>query len=497
MMMRDYPKLKRILPAVAATVLLLFYFGALVRDFSSVAGGSDNSGYLNTMKLIRRGEILFTPPTPAPIETGSNALQPLGFVPGPAEGTLAPYYSPGLPILLAASSLLTPGDDGAFLVVPLLSTLSLLLIGLIAIEIGLSKGYAFAAAAALGLFPSWVMHSIQVMSDVPGTFWALAAAYAALRSERSPAAAFICGLAFAIGIITRPTNGLLLLPLVWIFPLRLRPLSYFIAGGIAPGLFLAGWNAVAYGNPFSTGYAETSLLNDLSVTGFLDRFQHYVQWLTRPATPLLAAGWLALPFLGSVRPRLKGFLLTWFAVWLLFYCFYRHYDAWWYTRFLLPALPALIIGAMATAHELLEELRPRSARLATALAVLLVSSVLLTQIDWISELHARDFAKVDRPYAESIAVARARLPHDTPLLSMQTSGAITYYTGLTPVRWDLLSPDEITRIAESVAAGNHWYALLFDFEIEDAQQRIPLQWRRIDQIRHISLWVLEPASEPI
>ena len=45
----------------------------------------------------------------------------------------------------------------------------------------------------------------------------------------------------------------------------------------------------------------------------------------------------------AVFPMLGAFVL---AVWVL-YCFYLHFDEWWYLRFLLPVWPLLMAGTGA------------------------------------------------------------------------------------------------------------------------------------------------------
>src|SRR5207244_11367746 len=44
-------------------------------------------------------------------------------------------------------------------------------------------------------------------------------------------------------------------------------------------------------------------------------------------------------------------LITWFGAFRLFYSCYEHYGDWWYTRFLLPGIPAIILGALVTARD--------------------------------------------------------------------------------------------------------------------------------------------------
>ena len=83
------------------------------------------------------------------------------------------------------------------------------------------------------------------------------------------------------------------------------------------------------------------------------RLQHYLCWLGALRTPLIPLAWLGLPFNRHVSARHRLMLTVWFLPLFVFYCTYRPYDAWWYTRFLLPAAGALILAALLITRDLL------------------------------------------------------------------------------------------------------------------------------------------------
>ena len=66
------------------------------------AGGSDSSAYLNQARLLASGRLLAEPRLPE-LPSGPHGPlvgSPLGFRPAP-NGSLAPTYPPGYPLLLA------------------------------------------------------------------------------------------------------------------------------------------------------------------------------------------------------------------------------------------------------------------------------------------------------------------------------------------------------------------------------------------------------------
>ena len=78
---------------------------------------------------------------------------------------------------------------------------------------------------------------------------------------------------------------------------------------------------------------------------------------------------------------------------------------------------------------------------------------------------------------------------------MDLSGALRYYTTLTPVRWDALGREEFLPLrARTEAAGARWFALLRRYEIPDATPRLPGRWTHLGDVADASLWRLEPLE---
>jgi hypothetical protein len=310
--------------AAAGAVLGLIaaaYAVLIFRNVSYAAGGPDESGYMNEARMLRAGraELAVFPLRTMRLDRSFiDVFNPLGFVPT-ARGTIVPAYPPGYPIHLMLASFLGGWERAPFYVAPLAAIGAILLMFGVARELGLPFGHAVGAAAILAVFPTFAEQSLQVMSDVPATFWALMTIWLALR--RNPVAA---GMAFGVAVWVRPTNLLLFVPLAIILG---RHIVRAIAGALPFGVLLLIFNATLYGNPFRTGYG--SVTENLSFSAPCLATQ--TLWLAKLLTPLVLPGGLLVSFDRRVELRQRILLPAWFAVFLLFYALWAVCDAWWCT----------------------------------------------------------------------------------------------------------------------------------------------------------------------
>ena len=185
-------------------------------------------------------------------------------------------------------------------------------------------------------------------------------------------------------------------------------------------------------------------------------------------------------------------LLSWFGVYLLFHSFYAVYGTWWYTRFLLPGIPALILAFLLVVRE---------AELRWSLRPAIIGLVLVSVIGWAWLRTDRlGVLRADEGQAiipRSCAWAAARMPEKAAVLSGEMSGALRYYTGRQPVRWDWMTPETFPTLRAMVeGAGYRWYALLIKHEVRQAQPRVPGHWVFDGEMGPISLWRLEPPAVP-
>lgn len=475
------------------------YGGLLIWKTSFAVGGSDSSGYLNTAKRIVEGRVV------QPIEAldrlelpdrFDRVFMPLAHEPGPRPRTMVPFYPPGYPLHLAAAGILGGWQYAPFFVSPLAALLLVLATYFLARELGLSRPFAFLAAAVLAACAVLLFQAVQAMSDVVAAVWATAAVLFALRSRKREAWAAAAGAAFGVAVLVRPTNAILAVPILLALAWRPKALAFFAAAGAPFAVFEARWNISLYGGPFRTGYS--GILGDLAWRNFVERFTHYARTLARMFSPLVPLGWLGVAGDRRVPPRDRAMVFLWFAGYFLLYCFWGPYETWWYTRFLLPAFPALVIGAVLVARDLLR-LMPeiakgplRSPRLALALTTVLLLVVSDAERRGIKKWKPLGIADGEKTYPLAMDLARKLLPERSLVVSHQFSGALRYYTDFQPVRWDWLTPGDFPIVrTQAEAKGYRLFALGVPWEQVDMFKNAPGTWKLIGTVRDVKLWELE------
>jgi hypothetical protein len=155
----------------------------------------------------------------------------------------------------------------------------------------------------------------------------------------------------------------------------------------------------------------------------------------------------------------------------------------------------MILGSFVVARDLLVLPRnPRRARLAAALAALLLAAVLFVEIRYIDRNRVHKFYKGDEIYPRACKMARRRLQGNAIVVSMQMSGALHYYTPITYAMWNWLPPERFAELRVSTESRGHkWYALLAPFEVPEVSKNLPGDWQAIDRTGDVVLWELSPA----
>lgn len=483
----------RPLVALALLVALAAYGAVMFPRLGAVAGGSDSSGYLNNARLLaqRRVTVPARPVAGAePLSVG--AREPLGFHPSTDDTALTPTYPTGFPLLILAATTFTNWTAAPNVVAGAHLLAGLLLTYLLARACGLRRPWAALAFLLLAASPLFPFIGLQAMSDVPALVWTAAAVLAALHARRHAAWAVAAGFAFGLAALIRPTNALALVPLAFALGVAWRRWLGFGLGGVPAAAFFAAYNHAAYGSMLTTGYGNPG--TDFSRHFFIPTLGHYVVWLPALLTPVVLAA-LALPFMRSVAPApVRGLLLGWIAAFLGFFACYRFTsETWWYLRFLLPAFPALIVGALLVLQTIAPRVRPRRwPALAWTLAAV---AIVVYGAGWMRSLRALKSGHDESAYVEVSSWAKSHLPPDAVIACMQNSGALFYYTDFALIRWDWLKPDDFRAIAAANAAAPHpVYAFLQAFEVTPAfHHHLPGRWDRVDQVRSVTVWKLRPA----
>lgn len=454
--------------------LVAAYGGLLAATASPHASGSDQSGYLNCARLLAEGRrfapLRSIPGTPAG-KVRPWLLTPLGFAPAPLPGYALPTYPPGFPLHLVIASRLVGWPAAGAAVQACAGAALLLLVCLLGRELGLPPAAAVAAAALLAAFPVTVHFFTWMMSDGLAATWCCAAVLGALRARRRPAWAAAGGLALSVAVAVRPSDLLLLLALAVALPRRGAAWLAFAAGA-APGALLLGmYNLDVYGGALASGYRGAAAL--FSAAYFEPRIVHFAHWLVRFLTVPVAALWLVGVAAAVRGDRRQLLLLVWFAPIVVFYAFYYHsIEAWWYLRFILPAVPAFVLAAVAAGHDLAvraaNRFPGRPARAAVALiALLVVAYGVRNGVAWTRGLHVLRIASDTAVYPNVVRWLEERTPPGSPVVAMQFSGALFFSSERPLLRWDTGDPTHLGRVvARSLRAGVRPHALLFDFEVE-------------------------------
>jgi hypothetical protein len=476
---------------------ILLGYGVFVAAIGSgAAAGSDSSGYLNSARLLAAGR-LTTPVRRVPgMPTASVAardLSPLGFRLSPRSGELVPTYPVGFPLHLMIASRVAGWDAAGIAVNTVAAVASLLLLYLVARRLGLPAGWAVACVVLFAFFPVTVGSFTWVMSDGLATAWSLAAIYCALRAQERSSWAVLAGAGFGIAVLVRPTNSLLLLALLLALPWSWRTLSAFVAGGVPAAVGLGVYNGEAYGHIVATGYNEDS--TRLALTYFVPRIAHFTMWISRFLTPIPLLLWTVGVYRCVRGDRRFLLLLAWWAPIVGFYACYRpSIETWWFLRFLLPALPPLIIGAALVVLEAWQRLGQRQwaagkARLLVAIpfvAVPLLAAGL--SLSWCWKAKVWRVREEKAVYAQALAWAAAKVPPNSLLVCKQLSGAAYFYTSLPILRYDNISKASFMRLLPlAQRAGTPIYLLVFDFEVQGMQERHGQRFEEIARLGNVRL----------
>lgn len=470
-------------------LILLAAYGVFLGFHASVvAGGSDTSGYLNSARLLAEGRLQEEQRIPAefgpPANLPRHHFMPLGFVALDGNPHLPPTYPVGLPLHLALAGKILGWNLGPLSVEIALALAAVALCYVLARQLGIDPWLAGAGAVVLAVFPVFLFTSVQPLSDTPATTWCLAAASLALRARRSTGWgwAVACGAAFAMAVLVRATNAVLLPALLVLLGRNGKRLTLVALGGLPGAVWLGYYNHTLYGGPLRSGY------------GPIEQTFH---WVYGPPTLVHFGTWLALlapaallvlPLITLWRHRRTETmaLALWFGAIAGVYTFYEvSRETWWCLRFILPALPPLIVGSLLALQPLPHPFR-------RAAAVALVIWAVAGSFYWSTRLHALWPKEHERVYAESCHQARALLPSNALVAAFYASGAVYYYTEFPVLRWDQLEAPDFLRYANQArAAGRPIYALLFDGLEEEARTaRMPGEWSRLATTGPIGLWQL-------
>ncbi len=490
----------RRLAAVVLGLALVWYMVLIAQKMGTHAGSSDTSGYFNNAKLMLQGHLHVERPRLehfATDEVSDYAFVPLGFRPEGAN-KMVPTYALGLSALYASTAWALPLEKGAAVLTWLMVLGSLAVTYRLARQLRMERSWALGGAAVLAACPLFQFLAVQAMSDMPSLLWTTLALTLAWDSRRRPWLAVLSGIAVSVAVFLRPSNALVLAPLIVALGADWRRWVLLGLGGLPGAAAWLATNHVLYGELVTTGYGDVS--SAFAWANAPRSLRNYLEWLPvlLPILPALPFAWRA-PETPS-RPALMA------AVWALccvgFYTFYYHtFETWWYLRFILPVFPALIALALVGLRRLVRKIAGppaagtpwwRPAGAAALTLVIAVTSVRI-QVRTTQDQGALETGASERIYPAACAWMRQQVPGDALLIGMQMSGALTFYDDRPMLRWDQLSkPLSARAYAAAARAGRPVYAVLFPFELEQVfHEHLAGRWTQVGTVDHVTVWRLE------
>ena len=429
--------------ALGAAMLAIVAVVIGIRWGTFAAGGSDSYCYLNQAELFARGAVHDYEPLGAdPSWPGpAAAFVPAGHSAVPSRmGAMAPICPAGYPVMLAAAKLVL-GRDAMFWITPLMGALLVWLTFVVGRRIG-GAPVGLLAALLLLTSPIFIYQVVQPMNDVVATALWCAALAAALGPAGGVRAAAVAGLLAGAALTVRPN----LLPLAavigaWIAfrdgHLSMRAALSFGAA-LAPGVaFVLAAQAAMYGSPLRSGYGDLSAL--FSASHVLPNLARYPRWVLEAQTPLVvlaaAAPWMLS---GSAR-RAAWWLLAFIAAVFACYLPYVVFDEWWYQRFVLPALPPLLVLTAVPLVRLVERCAVEWRPLVFAAMCAVLAATYLGRASQRDAFRLQDYERRFRSAGEYVA----GLPRNAAIVTVHQSGSVRFYSGRTTVLWEEISPGRL------------------------------------------------------
>ena len=496
--------LRRLMPALVLGWALVLGAHA-VRHGSFTASGSDSYGYVSEAYGWAHGTVLRPQPFPisVPWPSADASLAPLGYSMGPQPHTMVPIYAPGLPLMMAAALVL--GDCGPFLVVPLCATLVVWLSFLLGRRMG-GPWAGLLSAMLAATSPIVLFQSVWPMSDVPSAAIWTGAAVAALGGTRRSALA--TGLLTAAGLLVRP--NLAMIPLVLFAHLALSSrrrerwirLALFCAGSAPAVIGIAALYTFWHGAPWKTGFASAGEM--FLASNIVPNLARYPVWLWQSQSPLVLLAIVPLlpRFRNGIEPPAVRLGAALFLAALLSYLVYSPFEEWWYLRYLLPAIPA-VLALMATGVVVLGRRLPQPWGRAAVAGVTLFMLAYTTHFNLGHGMFG-EIKEGERRYAAVGTYIHDALPPNAIVFSVQESGSVRFYGGRMTIRWDSIDRAWTGRAAaEMERIGLHPYMVIEDWEVPQMRgwfglaPAAPIPWPLVARLRDpVGVSVLDLATRP-
>lgn len=480
-----------VFPALAVTASLLVFLAGTAFG-TRAAGGADVYGYVSQAELWRTGDLRihqdFVASVPWP--HAEWTFTPLGYRPA-GRYTIVPSYPPGLPLLMLLFSL-GLGATGPYYVSWVAGAALVLLTYALGARMS-GPVVGITAALSVAVSPIVLMMTFSAMSDVPVSAWWMAALLLATRGTRLSAAA--SGLAAGAAVLVRPNLVFLAIVPLAISILRsenwrqrwfARAVS-FTAAFVPFPLFIAWLFNDLYGSPLTSGYGENAGL--FSWDYIAVNIRQYPRWIWESQGPF-AFTFLLTPFLLLLRGPsfvLRAAFFTFIVLIFACYLVYLPFDAWWYTRFLLPGYPLMfVLGA----DVVWSGTAPFGRRAQRAAGTLFAIAMIFFGAKQTFDRDIKEVGHGEQKYAEVGRHVRVTLPPNAIVYAMQHSGTVRHYSGRLTLRYDWLQPNWLDESIEHlVKAGYVPFILLDNWEVPQFRERFASQ-------KYVAVVAEDPPERP-
>jgi Dolichyl-phosphate-mannose-protein mannosyltransferase len=448
-----------------AAVGIVWALVAGVRFGTFSAGGSDSFGYISQAHLFSRADLTDQVPMRAEFtwRDAELSLIPLAYRPAAQPGRMAPVPPPGLPLILAAVRPL--GERAMYLVIPVFGALAVFC----TLAIGRRLGDPLAggiAALLLSVSATFLLLHFAPMSDVPVTaLWLAALVMAHARTKFAP---LLAGVLTGAAVLTRPNLAPLAAVIAALIAVentaRIRNAAMFLAPVTAAVAALLWIQSQRYGGALQSGYGPAEELfalayvgpNLLSYAGRVTSVFSLVIWL-----------WLASPILlwrRSPPPLLLACLAIVVGTWIA-YLVYLPFEPWFFTRFLLPAIPIMLVLAVMVVLVAIRRLPFWMRPVAVAVFVAVMLAALAGQS---RRLGVFDSKSIEQKYPEAGAYVRQQLPASAYVLARQHSGSVRLYGERPTIRWDVIGGDQLDLVVATLRSiGATVYVVADDDEMPE------------------------------
>jgi hypothetical protein len=142
---------------------------------------------------------------------------------------------------------------------------------------------------------------------------------------------------------------------------------------------------------------------------------------------------------------------------------YLVFDVWWYLRFVIAALPFILLGVAALASALMRAGKP----VLTAAVTIAVVALCVRDLRVAESVAVFDLWRGDLRYVMMGKLVKTLTDETSVIYSMQHSGSLRYYGGRLTLNYANLDRDWLDRsVAWVKEHGSHPYVLLESWEVE-------------------------------